>query len=32
MMDGQIVKSGGPKLAHDLETHGYDLVRQEKDD
>ncbi len=32
MMDGQIVKSGGPKLAHDLETHGYDLVRQDKSD
>ena len=30
MMDGKIVESGGPSLAHDLETHGYDLVRQDK--
>ena len=30
MMDGKIVESGGASLAHDLETHGYDLVRQDK--
>tara|TARA_B100001123_G_C15344738_1_gene1036504 strand:+ start:5071 stop:5850 length:780 start_codon:yes stop_codon:yes gene_type:complete len=30
MMDGKIVESGGPSLAHDLETHGYDLVREDK--
>ena len=30
MMVGKIVESGGPSLAHDLETHGYDLVRQDK--
>ena len=27
MMDGAIVRSGGPELAHDLEEHGYDLIR-----
>jgi Fe-S cluster assembly ATP-binding protein len=28
MMDGQIVRSGGPELAGALEEHGYDLIRQ----
>ena len=28
MMDGQIVRSGGKDLADDLETHGYDFIRQ----
>ena len=27
MLDGVIVRSGGPELAHDLEEHGYDLIR-----
>ena len=27
MLDGAIVRSGGPELAHDLEEHGYDLIR-----
>ncbi len=29
MMDGQIVRSGGKDLADDLETHGYNIIRQE---
>jgi Fe-S cluster assembly ATP-binding protein len=29
MMQGQIVKSGGPELAHELEDKGYEGVRQE---
>lgn len=29
MMDGQIVRSGGKDLADDLETHGYDFIRQD---
>lgn len=28
MMDGLIVQSGGQDLAHELEEHGYDLVRE----
>ncbi|MEW6636724.1 MAG: Fe-S cluster assembly ATPase SufC [Actinomycetota bacterium] len=29
MLDGRIVTSGGPELAHELEEKGYDWVRQE---
>ncbi len=29
MMQGQIVRSGGPELAHELEDKGYEGVRQE---
>jgi Fe-S cluster assembly ATP-binding protein len=29
MMQGQIVKSGGPELAHELEDKGYEGIRQE---
>ncbi len=29
MMDGEIVRSGGKDLADDLETHGYDFIRQD---
>jgi Fe-S cluster assembly ATP-binding protein len=29
MWDGRIVKSGGPDLARELETRGYDWVRHE---
>ncbi len=29
MMQGQIVKSGGPELAHRLEAEGYDWVKEE---
>ncbi|MFB6184621.1 MAG: ABC transporter ATP-binding protein [Haloarculaceae archaeon] len=29
MLDGQVVKSGGPELAEELEDHGYDWVREE---
>jgi Fe-S cluster assembly ATP-binding protein len=29
MIDGRIVKSGGPELAHQLEERGYDWVEQE---
>ncbi len=29
MMDGRIVKTGGPELAHQLEERGYDWVEQE---
>lgn len=27
MIDGQIIKSGGPELAHELETKGYDWLQ-----
>jgi Fe-S cluster assembly ATP-binding protein len=27
LIDGRIVESGGPELAHRLETHGYDAWR-----
>lgn len=30
MMDGTIVKSGGPELAHQLEEQGYDWMKNEK--
>ena len=29
MIDGQIVRSGGPELAHELEAQGYDWLREE---
>ncbi|MGL4820060.1 MAG: Fe-S cluster assembly ATPase SufC [Bacilli bacterium] len=29
MMNGRIVKSGGPELAHRLEAEGYDWIKQE---
>jgi Fe-S cluster assembly ATP-binding protein len=29
MVDGRIVKSGGPELAHELEAKGYDWILQE---
>ena len=29
MIDGRIVKTGGPELALQLEEHGYDWVEQE---
>ena len=29
MIDGRIVKSGGPELAHELEEKGYEVVRTE---
>jgi Fe-S cluster assembly ATP-binding protein len=29
MMQGRIVKSGGPELAHELEEKGYEGIRQE---
>ena len=29
MMQGRIVKSGGPELAHRLESEGYDWIKQE---
>lgn len=29
MMQGRIVKSGGPELAHRLEAEGYDWVKEE---
>ncbi len=28
MMDGQVVESGGPELAHELEANGYDGIRE----
>jgi Fe-S cluster assembly ATP-binding protein len=31
MVDGRIVLSGGPELAHELETRGYDFVREGKE-
>lgn len=27
MMDGRIIRSGGPELAHQLEAEGYDWLR-----
>ena len=27
LVDGRIVKSGGPELAHELEAQGYDWIR-----
>ena len=29
MSEGQIVKSGGPELAHELEANGYEFLKQE---
>jgi len=29
MADGRIVRSGGPELAHELEQHGYDFLKEE---
>ena len=29
MMDGRIVKSGGPELANEIERRGYDDIREE---
>jgi Fe-S cluster assembly ATP-binding protein len=29
MMDGRIVKSGGPELANVIERDGYDKIREE---
>lgn len=29
MMDGRIVKTGGPDLAHRIEREGYDVIREE---
>lgn len=29
MMQGRIVKSGGPELAHELEEHGYEWIKKE---
>jgi Fe-S cluster assembly ATP-binding protein len=29
MIDGKIVKSGGPELAHKLEDQGYDWIKEE---
>lgn len=29
MMDGRIVKEGGPELAHELEAKGYETLRAE---
>jgi Fe-S cluster assembly ATP-binding protein len=28
LLDGQIVRSGGPELAHELEEKGYDWIRE----
>ena len=28
LLDGQIVRSGGPELAHELEAQGYDWIRE----
>ena len=28
LIDGQIVRSGGPELAHELEEKGYDWIRE----
>jgi Fe-S cluster assembly ATP-binding protein len=28
LMDGRIVRSGGPELAHELEDKGYDWIRE----
>ena len=32
MLDGRIVREGGPELADKLEEHGYDFIRKEVDD
>ena len=32
MLDGQIVESGGPDLAEHLEEHGYDWIRERRDE
>jgi Fe-S cluster assembly ATPase SufC len=29
MMDGRIVKTGGPELANTIEREGYDRIREE---
>jgi Fe-S cluster assembly ATP-binding protein len=29
MLDGRIVREGGPELADELEEHGYDFIREE---
>jgi Fe-S cluster assembly ATP-binding protein len=29
MMDGRIVQSGGPELAHELEARGYEGIREQ---
>jgi Fe-S cluster assembly ATPase SufC len=29
MMDGRIVKTGGPELANVIEREGYDAIREE---
>jgi Fe-S cluster assembly ATP-binding protein len=29
MLDGRIVESGGPELAHKLEDEGYDWIREQ---
>jgi len=29
MIDGKIVKSGGPELAHKLEDEGYDWIKEQ---
>ena len=29
MMQGRVVKSGGPELAHKLEAEGYDWIKEE---
>ena len=29
MLDGRVVKSGGPELAHELEEKGYNSIRTE---
>ncbi|WP_034060805.1 Fe-S cluster assembly ATPase SufC [Lacinutrix jangbogonensis] len=31
LLDGRIVKSGGPELAHELEEKGYDWIKEEVD-
>jgi Fe-S cluster assembly ATPase SufC len=31
MLDGRITLSGGPELALELESHGYDFVREGKE-
>jgi Fe-S cluster assembly ATP-binding protein len=32
MLDGRIVESGGPELAEHLEEHGYDWIRERRDE
>jgi Fe-S cluster assembly ATP-binding protein len=29
MLDGRVVKSGGPELAHEIEREGYDAIREQ---